>query len=162
MISAAGLTPDKEGVGVLRFKKILVPVDGSKNSWQAVECGSYLAQCCNASLGILHVVNISSKAAAFTQSATGIYISDAIADSLQEEGRLVLEEAMRLVPPGITVKMFNEVGRPAEKIVAFCSANNYDLIVIGNRGLGAIQQLVIGSVSSYALHHASCPVMVIR
>ena len=37
-----------------------------------------------------------------------------------------------------------------------------DLIVMGNRGLGAVRRLAFGSVSTYVLHHAECPVLVTR
>lgn len=147
---------------MLKFTKILVPLDGSENSHRALAYASYLAGCCGASVGVLHVVNLSSKVAAIGQLGTGGYVPDGVLDELQDTGRSIIDEALALLPSGIAAKGFVEVGRPTDKIVTFCGTNGYDLIIIGSRGLGAIEQLVLGSVSSFVLHHASCPVMIVR
>ncbi|MFN4151196.1 MAG: universal stress protein [Candidatus Sericytochromatia bacterium] len=36
------------------------------------------------------------------------------------------------------------------------------MILMGSRGLGSIKSVLMGSVSSYVLHHAKCPVMIIH
>ena len=38
----------------------------------------------------------------------------------------------------------------------------YDLIIMGSRGLGAFKELLLGSVSFKVMHHAKCPVMIVR
>ncbi len=42
------------------------------------------------------------------------------------------------------------------------ASENAELLVVGSRGAGPIAEAVLGSVSSYCVHHASCPVVVIR
>jgi nucleotide-binding universal stress UspA family protein len=54
------------------------------------------------------------------------------------------------------------VGRPGEQIVAAASDPVVDLVVVGARGLGAFKRLLLGSVSEHVLHHAACPVLIVR
>lgn len=42
------------------------------------------------------------------------------------------------------------------------ASENAELLVVGNRGHGQIAEVILGSVSAYCTHHASCPVVVIR
>lgn len=48
------------------------------------------------------------------------------------------------------------------KTVLAKASEEAELLVVGNRGHGPIAGLVLGSVSSYCVHHASCPVVVVR
>jgi nucleotide-binding universal stress UspA family protein len=47
-------------------------------------------------------------------------------------------------------------------ILGFCENKKFDVIVMGSQGMGKFKELVLGSVSSKVVHHASCPVMIIR
>jgi len=51
---------------------------------------------------------------------------------------------------------------PADAIVEYAEKNGIDLIVIGNKGAGAVERFLIGSVSSKVVSHAPCSVMVIK
>jgi nucleotide-binding universal stress UspA family protein len=51
-------------------------------------------------------------------------------------------------------------GRTAEVLVR--AARGADLLVVGNRGHGGFTASLLGSVSHYCVHHASCPVLVMR
>jgi nucleotide-binding universal stress UspA family protein len=53
-------------------------------------------------------------------------------------------------------------GRPADAIVDLGEGMGADLIVVGSRGLGAVGRLLVGSVSEGIVHHAPCPVLVVR
>ena len=65
---------------------------------------------------------------------------------------------------GIDAKPLVLVSAPSvsEKIVSFAARKNFDLIVIGTRGLGSFKRLLIGSISSGVLSHAPCSVLVVR
>jgi nucleotide-binding universal stress UspA family protein len=54
------------------------------------------------------------------------------------------------------------VGRPADEIISAAEAPGVDLVVVGARGLGPLQRLLLGSVSERVLHHVDCPVLVVR
>ena len=71
-------------------------------------------------------------------------------------------KAMHEIPKEIETLPIVEIGSPAETIVDVCEREKYNLIIMGSRGLGAIQQIFMGSVSQYVLSHAPCPVMIAR
>ena len=51
-------------------------------------------------------------------------------------------------------------GAPGEVLVD--AAEGADMVVVGSRGLGGFTGMLLGSVSQYVLHHASCPVVVVH
>lgn len=53
-------------------------------------------------------------------------------------------------------------GRPGEIIVDVANEEKVSMIVMGTRGLGTVRRTILGSVSDYVVHHASCPVVVCR
>ncbi|AWV69560.1 hypothetical protein B9T54_05115 [Leptospira borgpetersenii serovar Hardjo-bovis] len=53
-------------------------------------------------------------------------------------------------------------GYPADTIVETATKGNYDMIVIGSRGLSAVGRFLVGSVSDRIVHHATCSVTVVR
>jgi nucleotide-binding universal stress UspA family protein len=63
-------------------------------------------------------------------------------------------------PPGVTVHQLVVEGNPAQ--VLLDAAKDADLLVVGNRGHGRFADALIGSVSVRCLHHATCPVVVVR
>ena len=63
-------------------------------------------------------------------------------------------------PPDVTVHQVVVAGNPAQ--VLLDAAKGADLLVVGNRGHGGFADALIGSVSVRCLHHATCPVVVVR
>jgi nucleotide-binding universal stress UspA family protein len=53
------------------------------------------------------------------------------------------------------------VGRPADEILSAAGSPGVDLVVVGARGLGPVQRLLLGSVSERVLHQVDCPVLVV-
>jgi nucleotide-binding universal stress UspA family protein len=63
-------------------------------------------------------------------------------------------------PPGVTVHQVVVAGNPAR--VLLDAARDADLLVVGNRGHSGFADALIGSVSVRCLHHAVCPVVIVR
>ena len=143
------------------IRTILAPVDGSENSQRALAYAAYLAKQCGASLSVLHVVNLTATVSSIHQIGGG-YVPDSVLNNIQEAGRSILEDALKQLPPGIEATVHLEIGSPTISVVSFCTDHKYDLVVMGSRGLGTLGQLVLGSISNYVLHHAPCPVMVVK
>ena len=53
-------------------------------------------------------------------------------------------------------------GNPARTIVEIAEKENYDLIVIGHRGIGGVKRLMIGSVANEVSRMATCPVFIVK
>ncbi|RKP52978.1 universal stress protein [Cohnella endophytica] len=53
-------------------------------------------------------------------------------------------------------------GNPAAALLDYAHANNFDLLVMGNRGMGVLREWVLGSVSHHVVQHARFPVLVVK
>jgi nucleotide-binding universal stress UspA family protein len=138
------------------FSRILVAVDGSESAKKAFEKSIYLAQRCDSKLDVIHVVLDSTYGG---DSATTFDLID----ELKEKGKKLLEQCKnRAESNNVSVETFLKLGDYAQVIIDTASENNYDLIVMGSRGLSVFKELLLGSVSFKVMHHAKCPVMVVR
>ena len=64
------------------------------------------------------------------------------------------------VPKGVTVKHEVREGKAAQHILTFAEARHADVIVAGRHGLGAIERLFVGSVTTTLLHATTCSVLI--
>ena len=142
----------------MEYKKILVPIDGSEMSTQALLQAVYVAQHCGASLGVLHVVDLNKEVSAFER----VSLSGYVPSELKETAYQLLAEIMHEIPREIEAKALVKMGDPGEVIVDTCMEGDYDLIIMGSRGFGTFRQMVMGSVSQSVLHHAPCSVLIAR
>jgi nucleotide-binding universal stress UspA family protein len=60
-------------------------------------------------------------------------------------------------PASVTVAVFS--GFPAKALIK--GSHGSDLIVIGSRGTGGFESLLLGSISAQVVHHAACPVVIV-
>ena len=68
----------------------------------------------------------------------------------------------KLIKAGFTAEPVYQLGKPAEEIMKVAAKQHADLIVIGAKGLGAIDRFLLGSVSTPVVQHANCSVLVVR
>lgn len=145
------------------FKKILVALDGSVASSNALKVALELAQITSANIELLTIV----PPVLLPQYSIYVLKSDAISEcakQLEISFRGVLSKAQeeaRKRKPSFNVTTRFEKGDPAEKIVEVAERGNFDLIVMGSRGLGA-KFSNIGSVSSKVVDKANCPVFIVK
>ena len=76
--------------------------------------------------------------------------------------RLITNSAQQLIKAGFTADPILKTGNPAEEIMKVAAKQGADLIVMGARGLGTIDRVLLGSVSMQVLQYAHCPVLVVR
>ncbi|OLC33144.1 MAG: hypothetical protein AUH84_07455 [Thaumarchaeota archaeon 13_1_40CM_4_38_7] len=137
------------------FSNILIAVDGSESASKAFHRSVYLAEKCNSKLDLVHVVQCEVGG----DSANTFEMIEELKDKamkMLEEYRA--EAAKNNVPIQIVIMQ----GDPAKVIIELAKAKSYDLIIMGTRGRSSFKELLIGSVSQKVMHHASCPVMVVR
>jgi nucleotide-binding universal stress UspA family protein len=76
--------------------------------------------------------------------------------------KLVEQSAQKLIEAGFTAEALCQHGNPAEKIMKVASKQHADLIVMGAKGLAAIDRFLLGSVSTRVVQHANSSVLVVR
>jgi len=68
----------------------------------------------------------------------------------------------RAVAEGVRAEFKVAVGHPAKQIIYHADENGTDLIVMGHRGKGFFERLLLGSISKQVVHYANCAVLVVR
>jgi nucleotide-binding universal stress UspA family protein len=136
------------------FKHILVAVDGSTYSQQALPTAIEVAHKFSSDVLVEHVCE-------HDRGRAVVYSSESPADAT----RLVGNAVKLILDAGVTAKgHVSEVaaGHVAKAIVETAHANNIDLIVMGSRGLSDVQGLLLGSVTHKVIQMANIPVLVDR
>ena len=144
------------------FKRILVAVDGSKNSMRAVEKAVELQTLTGAELQILTVYRHYSLVEA-SFSMVRVAAPEHMDNVMRDHAREIAEEAkaFAIEKGAVNPRAFVRNGPVARSIVAFRQEHDADLIVIGSRGLGSIEDYLLGSVSHKVTGLARCPVLVV-
>ena len=145
----------------LKPKTILIPVDGSSQAEEAVR--SVQALSLPERILLLHSIAIPQLAYPGTGMSVGHDYSKEAEKALRQEGSRILEKAASLLPRECgQVSQHLEIGTPASVILSMAQNQSVDLIIMGSRGLGGIQEHVLGSVSYRIVTHAPCPVLLIK
>ena len=76
--------------------------------------------------------------------------------------RLVDQTVQQLLKAGFTAEPIHKIGDPAEEIMKVAAKQHTDMIVMGAKGLSAIDRILLGSVSTRVVQYAACPVLVVR
>ena len=144
------------------FNKIVVPLDGSEYAHRALEIAIELAKKYSASLVIVHVVPAASALITGPEVTTAPILLN-LSNELEESGRRILEGgAKKAQEVGVPVTTVLEHGNISDNIIRIAENEKADLIVIGERGLGAVARFFLGSVANKVSHHAKCPVLIVK
>ena len=73
-----------------------------------------------------------------------------------------MDDSEKLIPEDIPHELIFRVGNPGSVLLDLSFEKNCDLVIMGNRGRGALKSLFMGSVSSGILKNAKCPVFIIK
>jgi nucleotide-binding universal stress UspA family protein len=138
------------------FDKILVPLDGSEQSLHALEKATQIAKKFDSEITLINVYSASSF------KVTPSQVFDYFVE-IRKSGESILAEAKKkLTSEGIQVETLLKEGHIVEEILKIAREQNFDLIVIGARGISAIKEILLGSVSHGVTLHAPCPILVVR
>ncbi|MFQ5497138.1 MAG: universal stress protein [Nitrosopumilus sp.] len=142
---------------VIKTKKILVPLDGSKNSLRGLDMAIHIARQSHGTIVALAV-----------KSVPGIYALHPLGfldfNSMKEVKKLLNDAKTRAAKKGIQLTGKAVAGDPGYDIARFANnkKNGIDMVVIGARGLGSTKELFLGSVSNYVLHKSKKPTLVVK
>lgn len=141
----------------IKTKKILVPLDGSKNSIRGLDMAIHLARQSQGTIVALAVKNV-----------PGIYAIHPLGfldfNSMTEINKLLSAAKVRAAKKGIDLTGKSIAGDPGYDIVRFAEnpKNKIDMVVVGARGRSSAKQIFLGSVSNYVLHKSKKPVLVVK
>lgn len=143
------------------FKHILVPVDGSETSLQAVSKAAELAKAFNSDVTAVYVLDPYPFTGVGADFAYGQaqYLSAATA----EANKALEDVTERMKDTGVTVKTLVGEGHAIHEGIVRVGENvGADLIVMGSHGRRGLEKLVLGSVAQRVLQTAKVPVLVVR
>ena len=143
----------------MQIRKILVPVDFSADSDQAVETARNLAETFKARLVLLHAYHLPVE----FQQLEGAYLpADFWANVKEEALGSLASYGTQLRAQGIPVSETVREGYPASVIEEEACRQKADLIVIGCRGLSGLKHLLLGSIAERVVRRAPCPVLTVK
>ena len=140
------------------FTKILVPVDGSDNSYKALEAALVLSEKLGSNISVVNVM----EQVPITHIESEKLLSELL-EAYKKENQEILSKCSDIAhQKGITIKTVLLQGNPASVILDYSKKENFDLVIMGSRGMGKFKELILGSVSSKIVHHSPCAIMIIR
>ena len=146
------------------YKCILVGLDGSENALRAVTNAAEMARRDDAELHIVTVTRpyqVSPELQRFLQAENLLgepkYVLDEMTKAIVSEAE---EMARRIGVQRIKTEV--REGKPARSLVEYAKAKHCDLIVVGSRGVGELEAMLLGSVSQKVSLLSPCSVMIIR
>ena len=137
-------------------ERILACVDGSEFGYKAADYAQLLAGKLNSNVIFLNVVGASAAEHEYNISADMV-------GSFQRMGQEALakcEKKARAV--GINFRTVQLEGDPVLNILDYAQKTSCDCIVVGKRGMGKIEKLILGSVSQKILEGSPVPVIVVK
>ena len=140
--------------------KILVPIDGSKTSKRAIEEAKLIGENFKAELIALTVIP---ETTIFEQFPTNFPYALEVSEANNEHAEMVLSDIEKAFEdyPYKTETLYKS-GDPASEIVSFAQEKGVNLIIMGNRGLGAFSRTLLGSVSSKVINHSNVSVLLVK
>ena len=140
-------------------KLIMVAIDGSDQSMRAANVGAAIARQSGAKL---HLVTVVRPPEGWWGIVGSPPPAETLGNALSDAQRAVIEKTIDALDlADIEYETFEEVGDPANELAASAESHNVDLLVIGQRGAGVVERLMVGSVADRLVHISRTPIMVI-
>ena len=143
------------------FSHILVPIDGSAASNQAIEKAVAMAQAFKSHVSLVSVIDMFAFAGMGMDAGYGQveYIKAATdqAEAAIRDAKVIFDAA------GVNLSTSVIEGQVIyQNIIDAATSSNADLIVMGSHGRKGLEKLVLGSVAAQVLAHTHLPVMIVR
>ena len=137
------------------FRKILVPIDGSKFSEKALQRACGMAEALDAKIILLYVVEKS--------PTLNILDRNEYLKLLRKFGTNTLKKANDIVlKKGFNAKTILKEGNIVTEIEKIVKTEKCDLIIVGNKGLGPVSRILLGSVSNKLAQSSTCSLLIVK
>jgi nucleotide-binding universal stress UspA family protein len=137
-----------------QVKKILVPMDGSKNSFRGLDIAIFLARQCGATVtGLFVMPNHPNLFMPITYDKE--YFTKAVKEFMDNAKKRSAQNGIVFV--GKTI-----AGRESSEIIDFAAKNKFDIIVMGARGIGSVKEVFLGSISHAVVQKSKIPVLIVK
>lgn len=161
------------------YDKIIVAIDRSETSKQVFLKALSVAKADGSTLMLLHVLS--------KEEPTSPFLSDYISAKnrcihvppeimrqanevyrkewaeFEQQGLEILRSfAKKAISAGVRTEFTQITGHPSSTICEFAHLCHADLIAIGRRGRSGLQEMLLGSVSNYVVHHAPCSILLVQ
>ena len=142
-----------------QIKKILVPIDFSDYSKNALKYATQFAKQFNAKIYLVYVVEPMIYPADFSMGQVAIPSADIDLHSPEEE---LTKLSKDIINGNLKVEILIKTGKPFVEIIETASANDIDLIIIATHGHTGVEHLLFGSTAEKVVRKAPCPVLTLR
>lgn len=140
------------------MKKILVPIDGSKYSDMAIKKAKEFAAVYGSSVVLLHVNDFHLNMFNYNAGAQEQFVElfDQMSNNILDDGK---EKLSSLGDRVETVKLEGSV---ANQIIEYANSKDFDMVIIGSQGKGAIHSFLMGGVAHKIILHVNKPLLIVR
>jgi nucleotide-binding universal stress UspA family protein len=146
-----------EGLGI---KSILVPIDFSEHSKNALKYAVPLAEEFEATLHLVYVVEPTIYPA---DLGFGQVVLPGVEDELRQKGGEELESLIeREIGSRVKASSAVRTGNPHQEILAEAEELDVNLIIVATHGHSGVEHMLFGSTADRIVHHAKCPVLTVR
>ncbi|WP_420976919.1 universal stress protein [Bacillus vallismortis] len=138
------------------YQNILLAADGSDHSIRSAEHAIRIAKLVpNTRVEIIFVKD-------YAKAKTEV-LHTASSAELEMERRKKLEPILeKFEQAGVQHDVIMKHGEPGPAIVAYANENQFDMLIVGSRGLNTLQEMVLGSVSHKVAKRVNCPVLIVK
>jgi nucleotide-binding universal stress UspA family protein len=140
------------------YSKLLVPIDGSDNSFRALDNAIFLSKEIRARITALHVRE--NLPFVYVQSEKAL---NKLISKYENKSKRILDKVKKRGNKNeVNVEFVLMKGDAASGIIDFSKKGNYDTIIMGRRGMGRLSQLLLGSTSNKVLNHSECTIVIVN
>lgn len=140
-------------------KRIVAAVDGSPQSVAAAQKAVDIATLAGGSVTLVTVVRPPEGWWGLEGAPPS---PQALAAAVAAGQRQVLDQVVDSIQVGsVEITTLEEIGDPVSSVISICVREEADLLVIGRRGAGLVERMMIGSVADRLAHHSPCPLLIV-
>ncbi|MGM0500461.1 MAG: universal stress protein [Bacillota bacterium] len=153
------------------MKKILVAVDGSQNAQKAAKKAAELAESLEAEVTLIHVytetaqvpVNQFNEVASYLSAETLENVMQQQEDTIKAKRQEILDQDAEFFKDrGMNPEKILLHGDPADEVCDYAEENDFDLIIVADKGHGKVERFLLGSISDKIVRHSKKTVMVVK